>query len=151
MLNSLVSSSVIQPNLREIWEINVKSHERAFYHQITISKSWGLLYIQHWFFKNFFIKSEYKYVYLILCYSKLLQSCPTVCDPVDRSPLGSSVHGILQARTPELVATPFYRRYSRPRNRTQTSRTAGRFFTVRNQESPLSLSIYLKRKYISHI
>ena len=35
---------------------------------------------------------------------KLLQSCPTLCDLIDSSPLGSSVHGILQARTQEWVA-----------------------------------------------
>ena len=34
------------------------------------------------------------------------QSCPTLCDPVDCSPLGSSVHGILQARILEWVALP---------------------------------------------
>ena len=33
------------------------------------------------------------------------QSCPTLCDPVDRNPPGSSVHGILQARILEWVAT----------------------------------------------
>ena len=32
-------------------------------------------------------------------HAKLLQSCPTLCDPVDCSLLGSSVHGILQARS----------------------------------------------------
>ena len=36
--------------------------------------------------------------------SKSLQSCPTLCDPIDGSPPGSSVHGILQARTLEWVA-----------------------------------------------
>ena len=35
---------------------------------------------------------------------KLLSSCPTLCDPMDCSPPGSSVHGILQARTLEWVA-----------------------------------------------
>ena len=30
--------------------------------------------------------------------AKLLQSCPTLCDPMDCSPPGSSIHGILQAR-----------------------------------------------------
>ena len=34
------------------------------------------------------------------------QSCPTLCDHMDDSPPGSSVHGILQARVPEWVATP---------------------------------------------
>ena len=36
--------------------------------------------------------------------AKSLQSCPTLCDPIDGSPLGSSVPGILQARTLEWVA-----------------------------------------------
>ena len=36
--------------------------------------------------------------------AKLLQSCPTLCDPIDGSPLGSSAPGILQARTLEWVA-----------------------------------------------
>ena len=38
---------------------------------------------------------------------KSLQSCPTLCDPIDSSPLGSSVPGILQARTLEWVAISF--------------------------------------------
>ena len=39
--------------------------------------------------------------------AKSLQSCPTLCDPIDSSPLGSSVPGILQARTLEWVAISF--------------------------------------------
>ena len=39
--------------------------------------------------------------------AKSLQSYPTLCDPVDGSPLGSSVPGILQARTLEWVAISF--------------------------------------------
>ena len=38
--------------------------------------------------------------------AKSLQSCPTLCDPIDGSPLGSSVPGILQARILEWVAFP---------------------------------------------
>ena len=37
------------------------------------------------------------------------QLCPTLCDPMDCDPLGSSVHGILQARILEWVAIPFFR------------------------------------------
>ena len=43
----------------------------------------------------------------MLCYAKSLQSCPTLCDPVDGSPPGSPVPGILQARTLEWVAISF--------------------------------------------
>ena len=39
--------------------------------------------------------------------AKSLQSCPTLCDPIDGSPPGSPVHGILQARTLEGVALSF--------------------------------------------
>ena len=39
--------------------------------------------------------------------AKLLQSCATLCDPIDGSPLGSPVSGILQERTLEWVAISF--------------------------------------------
>ena len=39
--------------------------------------------------------------------TKLLQLCPTLCDPIDGSPPGSAVSGILQARTLEWVAISF--------------------------------------------
>ena len=39
--------------------------------------------------------------------AKSLQSCPTLCDPIDDSPPGSSIPGILQARIPEWVAISF--------------------------------------------
>ena len=44
---------------------------------------------------------------LHLCYAKSLQSCPTLCDPIDSSPPGSPVPGILQTRTMEWVAISF--------------------------------------------
>ena len=60
------------------------------------------------------------------------QSCPTLCDPMDCSPPGSSVHGLLQARTLEWVAMPSSRGSSRPRDRTHVFPVfgiAGGFFT----------------------
>ena len=57
------------------------------------------------------------------------QSCPTLCDPMDWSPPDSSVHGILLARILEWAAIPFSRGSSWPRDWTQVSCTAGRFFT----------------------
>ena len=44
---------------------------------------------------------------LVTAAAKSLQSCPTLCDPIDGSPLGASVPGILQARTLEWVAISF--------------------------------------------
>ena len=55
---------------------------------------------------------------------------PTLCDPMDCSPPGSSVHGILQARILEWVAISFSTGTSRPRDQTQDSYIAGEFFTV---------------------
>ena len=53
-----------------------------------------------------------------------------LCDPVDYSPPGSSVHGILQARILEWVAISFSRASSPPRDRTQVSHIAGRRFNL---------------------
>ena len=60
---------------------------------------------------------------------KVAQSRLTLCDHMDCSLPGSSVRGILQARMLEWVAFPFSRRSSQPRDGTQVSRIAGRFFT----------------------
>ena len=51
------------------------------------------------------------------------------CDPMDCSPPGSSVHSIFQARILEWVAISFSRGSSQPRDQTQVSCRAGRFFT----------------------
>ena len=61
-------------------------------------------------------------------HAKSLQSCPTLCNPVDCSPQGSSVCNILLARILKWVAITFSRGSSWPRNRTQVSQIA--FFTI---------------------
>ena len=58
--------------------------------------------------------------------SEVAQSYPTLCDPMDRSLPGSSVHGIFQARVLEWVAISFSRISSQTRDRTRVSRNAGR-------------------------
>ena len=59
----------------------------------------------------------------------IAQSCPTLCDSMDCSPPGFSVHGILQARILEWVAMPSSRESSWPKDRTEVSCIAGGFFT----------------------
>ena len=59
--------------------------------------------------------------------SEVAQSCPTLCDPMDCSLSGSSIHGIFQARLLEWIAIFFSRGSSWPRNQTRVSR---RHFTV---------------------
>ena len=53
----------------------------------------------------------------------VVQLCPTLCDPMDFSPPGSSVHGILQARILESVAISFSGGSSQPSDQTQISLT----------------------------
>ena len=62
--------------------------------------------------------------------SEVAQSCPTLCDPMNCSPPGSSIHGIFQARILEWVTISFSRRSSWPRDWTEVSRIVGRCFTV---------------------
>ena len=60
----------------------------------------------------------------------LSQSCLTLFNPVDCSPSGSSVHGLLQLRILEWVAILFYRGSSQPTDQIQVSPVAGTFFTI---------------------
>ena len=62
--------------------------------------------------------------------NEVAQSCPTLCDPMDCSLPGSSIHGIFQARVLEWAAISFSRRSSQPRDQTQISCIAGRRFTI---------------------
>ena len=59
-------------------------------------------------------------------HAKLLQLCLTLSNPMDCSPPGSSVNGILQARILEWAAMPSSRRSSQPRDPTEVSHIAGR-------------------------
>ena len=57
------------------------------------------------FFQKALFHSLFFYLSNALCF--IAQSCPTLCEPIDCSPPGSSVHGILQARTMEWAAMSF--------------------------------------------
>ena len=64
------------------------------------------------------------------CFCLAAQSCPTLCDPMDCSPPGSSVHGISQVRILEWVAISFSMGSSQLRDQTCVSCFAGGFFTT---------------------
>ena len=71
--------------------------------------------------------------------SEVTQSCPTLCNPVDCSPPGPSIHGISQARILEWVAISFSRESSQPRDWTWSlvcPALAGRFFTTEPRGNP---------------
>ena len=65
-----------------------------------------------------------------------LQSCPTLCDPMDCSPLGSSVHGILQAKILEWVAISPPRDLPNPEITLASPALTGRFFTTEQLGKP---------------
>ena len=62
--------------------------------------------------------------------SEVVQSCLTLCDPIDCSVPGSSVHGIFQAIVLEWIAISFSRGSSHPRARNWVSRIVDRRFTI---------------------
>ena len=73
---------------------------------------------------NTTLESNYACVCVCVCVcvcARSLQLCLNLCDPMDRSPPGSSVHGILQARILEWVAISFSRGSLGPRDRTHIS------------------------------
>ena len=99
---------------------------QVFYHRLKkkITKIFTVsLEIQKWEHHQRVKKKIHRDVLILRFQSKILhvraqslQSCPTLCNPMDCSPSDSSVHGILQARILEWVARPSSRDYFRPRN-----------------------------------
>ena len=67
-----------------------------------------------------------------------LQSCLTICNPMDCSPLGSSVHEIIPARLLEWVAISFSKGSSPTRDGTHVSCIVGGFFTTEPLGKPIS-------------
>ena len=82
-------------------------------------------------------------------WSEVAQSCPTLCDPMDCSLPGSSVHGIFQAIVLEWIAISFSRGSSRPRDRTQVSCIIGTHFTVWSTSATLLFSILFLMLYLA--
>ena len=98
-------------------------------------------------------KNIKKNIYVCICVcGKSLQSCPTLCDPMDYSPPGSSIHGIL--RILEWVAMPIFPNPGIEPMSLTSSALAGGFFTTSTMGKTESLCCIagisaLKIKYIS--
>ena len=90
------------------------------------------------------VQYEYSLYAAAAAAAKLLQSCPTLCDPTDYSPPGSPIPGILQARTLEWVAISFSRGSSHlgiePVS-LESPELAGRFFTTSTVWEALNLAL----------
>ena len=87
------------------------------------------------------VTSPFICVFLKKSESEVAQSCPVLCDPMDCSLPGSSVHGIFQARVLEWAAISFSRGSSQPRDRTWVSCMANRCFTTLSHQGSLLPSL----------
>ena len=86
--------SVQLKTIYHCWKkLKIKIHEKIYY-------IYGLK-------KSNIVKKSVLVKFIYAAAAKLLQSCPTLCNPIDSSPSGSPVPGILQARTLEWVAISF--------------------------------------------
>ena len=113
-------------NQQRLWKL-----WKSYYQQ-----DYGNLLRRHWASpKTDKYMSHLKRKQPCLC-AQSLQSCLTLCDPMIGSLPGSSVHGILQARTLEWVAMPSSRGSSQSRDQTQISCIAGGFFTTEPPGKP---------------
>ena len=108
------------------------------------------------------IKSAYDnffpFLFILMSVCVLVtQLCPTLCDPMDYSPPGFSVHGILQARILEWIAIPFSRVTSQPRVKPWSPALQASSLPFELQGSPcLNLTLYrymykLKLQYFGHL
>ena len=75
--------------------------------------------------------------------TEVAQSRPTLCEPMDCSLRGSSIHGISQARILEWVAISFSRESSQPRDRSWVSHIVGRCFTIWAAWETVTISLLL--------
>ena len=106
----------------------------------------GLGYFHSKEFNDWFpLKSSFVCVCVCVLVAQLY---PTLCNCMDWSPPGSSIHGILQARILEWVARLSSRGSSQLRDWNQVSHIAGRFFTVwATREAPKAALLFLKYFY----
>ena len=78
-----------------------------------------------------------KIALICLAAARSLQSCPTLCDPVDCSLRGSSVHGILQAKILEWVAVPSFRGSSQLADQNRSPALEADSLPLSHQGSPI--------------
>ena len=111
----------------------------------------SLLFLWILFYKHQFALTVEFLLYSKVKESEVAQLCLTLCDPVDCSPPGYSIHRVFQARVLDWVAISFSRGSFRPRGWTQVSHIAGRCFTIwAIREAPLYILIAYEVNIIFH-
>ena len=113
-------------------DVNVKhGKKRGEKKHVVVCSMWGININLKLFCQSIFLVMFPEVCYKMLCtHANLFQSCPTLCKPMDCSPPGSSVHGILQTRILERTAIPSCKGSSWPRDPTPVSCPGDRFFTA---------------------
>ena len=166
--NQIYASSSLQRKSSESWKLagfhssdnikrGVNKDLQGLHHSISnrVQKwkskhrifSFRETWYHNWFFSASEVVSE-MCVCVCVCVCVLsTQSCSTLCEPVEYSPPGSFVHGILP-RILEWLVSPFFRGSSQPRDRTWVSRIAGRLFTIwATREVPLCIRRPLSKNF----
>ena len=111
--------------LIEQWKQLICSRDVLHSKQVSMSNSTFLQPSKH----NLKTKYNFWCVYFT-CYGVLIQLCRTLCDPMDRSPSGSSVHRHSPGKNTGVGCHALSRGSSKTRNWTQVSHIVGGFFTV---------------------
>ena len=125
---------------------SIHSHEQIFVMKMTLISidPEDLWVILEWNFRTHLktlskLKKEYVSWIRSAIAVLIAQSCPALCNPMDCSPPGSSVFGILEARILEWVAIPFSTASSQPKDWTWVSCIAGRLINVRvTRQAPIN-------------
>ena len=113
--------------LKIIFILNTPAKCLSFFMQFEVIFKWQKIYLHPtvWVTGWSYMRNNAE-----VKWSEVAQSCPTLCNPMDCSLPGFSIHGIFQASVLEWVAISFSRGSCWPRNRTGASCIAGRCFTL---------------------
>ena len=117
--DSSLSEPPRKPKYRFLKIKNYQSYYKINFWILTLTSEWygvKLNFLKCWFVVMYFIRINLSSATIVLCL--VAQSCLTLCNPMDCSSPGSSIHGISQARMMEWVAIFFCRGSLWPRDRT---------------------------------
>ena len=105
----IISNNRSKTETNTYFLMDIKKLMKECYEELCDHKSDNLDETNQFLERRIFEKShkEKRYQIMLAAAAKSLQSCPTLCDPIDGRPPGSLVPGILQAKTLEWVAISF--------------------------------------------